>query len=587
MFLVTTADQRFWKTDEKVLFLGEWCRLYSQKSVWSKLDHQVLPYHWDDLEKRYQDTLYLHSVYESFLENLSSRLNELHGLNYSIRYWRVLVGPWLGQFIPIFYDAFLSIQTAVDSGLVSKAWLSNTKSGQYLPDSTGTYSSWVKSNEGYRHYLYSWVLNEFSEVNFEIQEILLASPPLETSRPVSVSNSIQREIKNLFGLFLKFCPESWSDLVVVNGFLPFWDTIKLRISLRKFPLHLYGEIPAQNLPMARGLREKLTPLPSENEFESLLGRIIAEQLPTVFVEGYKDMKKRSLATFPKHPRAILPGVQVYSDDGFKFWSAHQVESGVKLIGIQHGGGYGAGRAHWFEEHEKNIFDRFYTWGWSSDNDPDVKPMPSPMLSCLKKKMKPDPVGGILWVGISTTPRYFYVLASNLLSSQVLDYIKDQERFAQTVSSEVHDLLLLRLHPVEFGWDEEKRWADLDPSLKIYRGTKPIIHQLNKCRLCVQTYNGTSLLETFSANFPTISFWNHDHWQLRESTWPYFDELREVGIFHDTPESAAAMVNDIYEDINAWWMSKKVQEVRVRFCNEFARTNKTWLKDWKEELSKYI
>jgi len=23
MFLVTTADQRFWKTDEKILFLGE------------------------------------------------------------------------------------------------------------------------------------------------------------------------------------------------------------------------------------------------------------------------------------------------------------------------------------------------------------------------------------------------------------------------------------------------------------------------------------------------------------------------------------------------------------------------------------
>jgi putative transferase (TIGR04331 family) len=48
MFLVLTGDQRFWKTDEKILFLGEWCRLYREKSVWSKLDAETLPFHWDD-----------------------------------------------------------------------------------------------------------------------------------------------------------------------------------------------------------------------------------------------------------------------------------------------------------------------------------------------------------------------------------------------------------------------------------------------------------------------------------------------------------------------------------------------------------
>ena len=50
MFLVLTADQRFWKTDEKILFLGEWCRLYRHKPIWSGLDAEVLPYHWDDRE---------------------------------------------------------------------------------------------------------------------------------------------------------------------------------------------------------------------------------------------------------------------------------------------------------------------------------------------------------------------------------------------------------------------------------------------------------------------------------------------------------------------------------------------------------
>ena len=59
MLLITTADQRFWKTDEPVLFLGEWCKLFSQKAVWEKLDYEVLPYHWDDRGKLYNDYLYL------------------------------------------------------------------------------------------------------------------------------------------------------------------------------------------------------------------------------------------------------------------------------------------------------------------------------------------------------------------------------------------------------------------------------------------------------------------------------------------------------------------------------------------------
>ena len=55
MFLVLTADQRFWKTDGKILFLGEWCRLYRDKFAWSNLNAEILPYHWNDREKYRRD----------------------------------------------------------------------------------------------------------------------------------------------------------------------------------------------------------------------------------------------------------------------------------------------------------------------------------------------------------------------------------------------------------------------------------------------------------------------------------------------------------------------------------------------------
>ena len=63
MFLITTADKRFWKTGEPVLFLGEWCKLFPERHIWEKLDYEVLPYHWDDRKRLYEDYLSLNDVY--------------------------------------------------------------------------------------------------------------------------------------------------------------------------------------------------------------------------------------------------------------------------------------------------------------------------------------------------------------------------------------------------------------------------------------------------------------------------------------------------------------------------------------------
>ena len=111
----------------------------------------------------------------------------------------------------------------------------------------------------------------------------------------------------------------------------------------------------------------------------------------------------------------------------------------------------------------------------------------------------------------------------------------------------------------------------------------MIKQLNECRLSIHTYNGTPVLQTLSANYPTILFMNPDHWELSESAKPYFEQLRKVGILHDTPESAASKVNEIYENPLAWWMSAEVQEAKNIFCQEYAKTSENWLTEWKNEL----
>ena len=164
-------------------------------------------------------------------------------------------------------------------------------------------------------------------------------------------------------------------------------------------------------------------------------------------------------------------------------------------------------------------------------------------------------------------------------------------FLKVVSLEVHKLLLIRFPSKtdyrKTYWSEKERLRDLYPSLKFYRGKDSMIQQLQGCRICIHDYFGTTWLETLSMNFPTVVFWDLNRVHTLASVQPYLDDLRRLKILHDTPESAAEFVNGIYEDPLLWWMSSELQQVKDKFCQEFARTSKNWLEEWRDEIIEVV
>ena len=115
-----------------------------------------------------------------------------------------------------------------------------------------------------------------------------------------------------------------------------------------------------------------------------------------------------------------------------------------------------------------------------------------------------------------------------------------------------------------------RWGERFPDLQIDAGQSDINDLIRRSRLYIATYNATTFLESFNLNVPTVIYWNPIHWELRDSAIPYFDGLKRVGIFHETPESAARHVATIWDDIDAWWGSAavryEVEMFKARFCD---------------------
>ena len=170
------------------------------------------------------------------------------------------------------------------------------------------------------------------------------------------------------------------------------------------------------------------------------------------------------------------------------------------------------------------------------------------------------------------PQNSYWMYSVFVSSQYLNYFDDQYKFVSTLPSPIRSKLTVRLFPIDWGWDQFSRWRTRFPDLKLDEGHSKINNLIRQSRLYISTYNATTFLEAFNMDVPTVIYWNPNHWELRDSAIPYFEELKRVSIFHETPESAAQHVAAIWDNVDDWWTSPEVREVLQCFSAQYCHNS---------------
>jgi putative transferase (TIGR04331 family) len=465
---------------------------------------------------------------------------------------------------------------------VTNTWITTEFPEGYLPnDFSGFRNRFLQDD--YNHCLYSQIIKSSGAIPWEIKNNAdtLTFDFQEVSS--SQKDSFKRALIRLLGTYSRLIPDISQQLIAYQSYIKPMDLMRLQWSMKTLPRPYRPTVDVVPSKVDWEMRGSIKLEQGENQFESVLRESIPLHIPKLYVEGYSNMVKRAVEAFPKNPKVILTSNAYKSDEGFKFWAAGQVDRGVKLAITQHGGHVGDGLWSTDDDHEINIADRYFSWGWTRENENKVVPMPSSML--LKARgCTPDPNGEILCVPTSF-PRYPYHMFSVPQGPLVLENLKLQEKFFQTVSSSVSNILVLRIEPNNQRWDEKMRWADSSLPPKIYQGNKSYHDHLLTSRLCVCFYNGTPFLETFVANYPTLLCWDPRSTETNELAKPYFNLLRKVGVLFDTPQAAASKLNNIYKDPLSWWMLPEVQGAKNRFCNRFARTSNDWLKKWNEELLK--
>jgi putative transferase (TIGR04331 family) len=333
------------------------------------------------------------------------------------------------------------------------------------------------------------------------------------------------------------------------------------------------------VPQAWGSSTGLSPwpihrsaLPADRSASSAFARVVAPlvrwQVPAIYVEGFADLGRLSAEMrLPRAPHWVFSHNAYLRNDAFKAWAADRATSvGTRLVGAQHGGGYGVYlHDNWTGMHEDAALDRFHTWGWRRASHHDAVGVQ------LDRPERHDQHGGLLLV---LAP---LVRMSNNLSLLQCSHIAEQHAVIDTLVDALPAAIRSRvvLRPKASGPRKPARaqgsdFARFAERMEVSEGTCTLSEDLSRSRLAVVLYNETTLPMNLSSDFPTVALWRASLTRLAPDALPHYEALRRGGILHESPESCARHIAAIWDDVAAWWNSATTKASRRGFVETYAR-----------------
>ncbi len=581
-YLATTADERSWKFDRPLLFLGEWCRVYERKHVWEGMDAVVAEPYGLKAGQTERDIAYVQDLSSQILTELVDALNTFHGVQHSERYWQIVLGHWLQRYVAVSFNRYATLEQTLNEHEISGTTM--FEPGDYSLATTDSLTFiWACSDDLWNHVLYSKILKYWGQIKTDLtaeplRGLFAFSLPKENSKKVGKTGTKQFLLNKAKRILVKLSRNR--DAFIVNSYLPRKEEVKLQLAFGQCPQLWQSPLLETVAPV---LEERLRfRIDAENHsgFERFVRCQLSEIIPSCYLEGYKHLVRQvESLPWPTKPRFIFTSNNFDTDEIFKAWTGSKVEKGILYFTGQHGNNYETllGSQNW---PELMSCDKFFTWGWSTGS---LKIIPAFVFKlCGNKPQRWTTEGGLLLIELHSPHRLgpmdsYYNFAI---------YQEEQFLFVDELPWNIQQKLTVRLHNSykSFRWSDEQRWKDRIPDANVETSNARLQDLIAQSRIVVHSYDSTGILETLAQNIPTLCFWHGGLTHLQESAKPYYEHLIQAGILYDSPESAAKKVVKVWDNIPEWWHSDRVQSARKIFCDRYARISNSPVSELKHILT---
>lgn len=514
----------------------------------------------------------------ALLCTLEELLNGYHGTNRSKKYYDILAGIWLEQFMHVSYAAWEQVRTFPS--------LSDEEPILELTATPIDFSNLVVNGRDYHNNLrlaiqrfladekpIAWLQKKEGTItNGTFLEKPFVLSPRVANRLLkrSLFNMISCKQAEVFicGPYFKCSLKEWV--------LAIW---KWRHWIRWDDLNEFIAVPVRYDHEWRYSRSKESG--TIGDFSGALKSLLPLCIPAVFLEGHNNFREQVLALNKPQPRIVYTANALHFNLTFKFLAATWEEQGTIILCHQHGGGYGLDRIHVTEDFETRVSDIYYSWGWLRE-DCKVQPLSAGIHYSKRPKYSKQ-----MLLNCGEVSGNVHRLQFQPMQGTMETVIRDTVDFVSIFSE--HDNLLIRPYPWDYGWgflDKLKRAA---PNAKYDTGNRrpTPFKRYAQSRLVVHNYLGASWLETLALNIPTVCFFDPNTYEFRRAAKPYIEDLERVGILHHSGKEAAHFVCDTWKDIETWWQQPDVQKARSAFCANYANFSPDWTQQWESEFKRLL
>jgi len=525
------------------VFFGAWCFENSKYSMSIKINEFESISEIRSLEK--ESNIIIENLIAYFCLNLNSTDNK----KFSTKFLNIVLRPWLNALVHLVLlrtHALKKIISKYEHEDLNINLMSDNVSWDFYD--TLDFVKNGSTNKKFNFWLISRIIEKFKPANWNLKYVSNISPDEKKTRNIPFR-------EKLYNYLVYLIP-----ILSVKGMgLKSAIILHLKLILRNLKTEPSSKVASKNVSYKK-----------ETEFD---WEILAEKLlPSTF----RTMKFKK-ETSSNNKFIICCGSNLYYNEKLKFKIAQKVDSGDSLILTQHGGVYGTTGVHSavnsVEYYNSNIY---ITWGWKKNSyKPNAISLPSPYLSKFNYKQQND---NIIFIE-SNVNLYSFRINSINLSLENLERRNNLSSIYTNLDNKLKSHFFYRPALSFSGGgvlsnDFKKLFKE---NINIISGD--LHKETMKSKVILIDGPGTTMNILLSANIPTIAFWNYHLNFFDENSIKIIDNLKKHGIIQKSAKDAVQKLNEIYHDIESWWMNDELQKDLKEFNVNYALKDLNYLKHW--------
>lgn len=585
--LISSKFNNYSNAQKNSIMLGHWCAAYEPGKKLKK--YKILDHPWIDRYKFEDDYYKIENIYENSLKTISKILNKEFDLNYSLKFWRILIGPWLHCFTGLLYEKWILLNKLKKRNKKIKLFYYNFDKKKFITKNFKDHILLSTTDEWNDYLLLEIIKNSefknhitFVNKKYEKNKIFGIKKNFK-AKEANLKDSMSKLYSALFGFIKRN-----QSVVMFDTYLGKNKNIYLFLKNFQFAKAFYpiNFTPSEpNMEKRKNIAKLINYKSSIKNFFTYNALI---NLPTEYFEDFQNIKKNfEKLNLPKKPKVIFTANGLYQDSIQSRYTAESIESGAKLLIAQHGGKYGHFKVSFTDSHEMNISDFFISWGWKKNNNKKIK-----NLGIVKnyfpilRKENNDTSRELLLFLMENKSRYIKYLTSDSGTGKYYDYYYNFcPNFIKELNNKLRCRLVVKTVNAIYGWNEIPFLKSKFSSINSVNGTGSYNKLVNKSKLVICSYLSTSFLETLAANVPSILILSDSTNMFNKETLKLLKILKNEHIYFTNYKAGADFINNNWHNVNQWWEDKNTQKAKNIFVEKFSKKNENLATDIQKLIEK--